>query len=222
MRLVVFDVDGTLVDSQAHIVASMTAAFEAVGLTPPSRDAQLSIVGLSLPYAVAELAPEADAATHVEIVETYKRTFHELRMAQGAAASPLFEGAEEAIRRLAARDDTLLAIATGKSRRGLDALMADWDFASLFVSDQCADDHPSKPHPSMVLTCMADAGVSAGQTVVVGDTTYDMEMARVARCHALGVDWGYHGAPALREVGALDVLHDFSEIDAALDDIVKG
>ncbi|WP_417248492.1 HAD-IA family hydrolase [Celeribacter sp.] len=221
-RLVIFDVDGTLVDSQAHIVAAMTAAFEAVDLTPPSRDRQLAIVGLSLPYAIAELAPEADTATQAEIVENYKRVFHELRMAQGAAASPLFDGAEEAVRRLGARDDTLLAIATGKSRRGLNALMADWDFSDLFISDQCADDHPSKPHPSMVQTCMADAGVSAAETVVVGDTTYDMEMARAARCTGLGVDWGYHGASALREVGAVDVLHDFSQIDAALDTIFKG
>lgn len=222
MRLVVFDVDGTLVDSQAHIVASMTAAFEAVGLTPPSRDQQLAIVGLSLPYAVAELAPQADAATLAEMVETYKRTFHELRMAQGAAASPLFPGAREAILSFTADADVLLGIATGKSRRGLDALMSDWDFADHFVTDHCADDHPSKPHPAMVQACMIDAGVSAADTVVVGDTTFDMEMAKAARCAALGVGWGYHGPNALKEAGAVDVLEDFSQIDAALNAIWKG
>lgn len=220
--LVIFDVDGTLVDSQAHIVASMNGGFEAAGLPAPSRDAVLSIVGLSLPYAVATLAPDASEAAQLKITESYKETFHKLRMTQGAQASPLFEGARAAIARLNARDDVLLAIATGKSRRGLDALMQDWDFSPAFVSHQCADDHPSKPHPSMAQTCMSDAGVEPSRCVVVGDTTYDMEMARAAGCFGLGVDWGYHGRGALIDAGAVDVLSSFEALDGALDKLVKG
>lgn len=221
-RLVIFDVDGTLVDSQAHIVASLTAAFAEVNQTAPERQTLLSIVGLSLPLALRELSPDSDEATLGRMVEAYKAAFQTHRLAQGAAASPLYAGAEETVKRLALRDDMTLAIATGKSRRGLDALMADWAFADLFETTHCADDHPSKPHPSMVQSCLVDCDVAAPQAVVVGDTTYDMEMARAARCAAIGVSWGYHGASALTETGARAVIDDFGQLDAALDEIWEG
>lgn len=187
----------------------------------PDRDAILSIVGLSLPLAMRELAPEADDVTLARMVEAYKEAFHTHRLAQGAAASPLYPGAEEAVRRLGARADVTLAIATGKSRRGLDALLAGWDFADLFVSTQSADDHPSKPHPSMVMSCLEETGVNAPDAVVIGDTTYDMEMARAARCKSIGVSWGYHGREALIGAGAATVLDNFGQLDAALETIWK-
>ncbi|MBU2865684.1 HAD-IA family hydrolase [Pacificibacter marinus] len=219
-KLVIFDVDGTLVDSQAHIIASMTAAFEAAQIAVPSRNAILSIVGLSLPYAIRELAPDVSDATIVQLVEDYKADFNENRLKQDAVI-PLFAGAEAAIARLAKREDMLLAIATGKSRRGLDALLEMWPFADHFVSTQCADDHPSKPHPSMVQSCLADCDVTAQNAVVIGDTTYDMEMARAARVAAIGVSWGYHGAGALKDTGASIVIDDFAALDNALDEIWK-
>lgn len=221
-RLVIFDVDGTLVDSQAHIITSMAAAFDHIGCAPPARDTVLSVVGLSLPIALRELAQDVDEATLAQMVEAYKTAFQRHRVAQGAAASPLYPGAEAAVRALAARDDTALAIATGKSRRGLDALVAGWDFADAFVSLECADDHPSKPHPSMVMSCLVDCDIAPENAVVIGDTSYDMEMARAARTRAIGVNWGYHGPEALLSAGASTVLGDFAELLPALDALWKG
>ncbi len=100
--------------------------------------------------------------------------------------------------------------------------MGDWAFSDLFISTQSADEHPSKPNPSMVAACLADANVAAADTIVVGDTTYDMEMARAAKCHGLGVLWGYHGRDALLSAGAARVLDDVAGLSAALDEIWKG
>ena len=222
MKLVIFDVDGTLVDSQAHIMASMEAGFSAANLPVPARQEVLAIVGLSLPLAMRELARDVDDETIATMVAAYKDAFQAHRLKVGAQASPLYPGAEAAIRRLGARDDVLLAIATGKSRRGLKALMEGWDFAPLFISTQCADDHPSKPHPSMVMACLAEAGVAAKDAVVVGDTTYDMEMARAAMVAPIGVNWGYHGVDALHATGARVVIDTFDALDGALAQIWRG
>ena len=221
MKLVIFDVDGTLVDSQAHIIASVHEAFTHLGLAVPDRDEILSIVGLSLPMAMRELAPSVGAEQIAQLTEFYKTEFHAQRLKQGAEASPLYPGAEAAVRALGGREDILLAIATGKSRRGLNALLQAWEFGNLFLSTQCADDHPSKPHPSMVEACLSDCGVAHEDAIVLGDTTYDMEMARAARVRGLGVSWGYHGASALKETGALAVLDDFGQLVPALEEIWK-
>ncbi|SLN51647.1 Phosphoglycolate phosphatase [Aquimixticola soesokkakensis] len=218
-KLVIFDVDGTLIDSQAHIVTSLGAAFDAAGLSVPPRDTLLSIVGLSLPIAMAQLAPEADAATLSRMIEAYKAEFYRVRMLEGAAASPLYDGAQAAIHALMAREDIVLAIATGKSRRGLSALLEAWEFSAAFVSTQTADDHPSKPHPAMVLECLLDTGIAAKDALVVGDTTFDIEMARAANVASIGVSWGYHGAGALRETQASKVISQFAELIPAIDDI---
>ncbi|RPE63305.1 phosphoglycolate phosphatase [Pacificibacter maritimus] len=219
-KLVIFDVDGTLVDSQAHIVASMTAAFDSVALPQPERQAVLSIIGLSLPYAMKELAPMADDQTVAQMVEVYKSDFSANRL-RSDAMPPLYDGAEAAIAALASRGDMMLAIATGKSRRGLDALLESWPFADVFATTHCADDHPSKPHPSMVQACLTDCDAQAADAVVVGDTTYDMEMAKAARCASIGVSWGYHGVRALTTTGAAAIVTDFSQLETTLDTIWK-
>jgi phosphoglycolate phosphatase len=219
LRLVIFDVDGTLIDSQAHIVAAMNGAFQRLGLTAPARDKTLSIVGLSLPVAIDRLVPELDADTQGALVEGYKDAFMRLRVKNGAALSPFYPGARETLLSLAARDDLLLGIATGKSRRGMEHLFDLHGIRPLFQTVQVADDHPSKPHPSMIEACLSETGVDTSHAVILGDTVFDMEMGRNAGIHAIGVSWGYHPAEALLQAGARRVLTGFGQLAESLDDI---
>ena len=219
LKLVIFDVDGTLVDSQAAIVGAMHAAFEAVNLPAPERAVLLSIVGLSLDQAMSRLAPALDPAGHARMVEAYKDAYHSHRVATGAASMPLYPGALEVLQELTAIDEVLLGVATGKSRRGLDAMIEVHGLERYFVTRQVADDHPSKPHPSMILTAMADTGVDRDATVMVGDTEFDMEMAAAAGVTGLGVSWGYHPPHLL--TAAHTVLDRFDQLPARLRTIWK-
>ena len=214
--LVIFDVDGTLVDSQHAILSAMAAAFAAAGRTLPPRETVLGIVGLSLPQAIAALVPQATAAETARLVDLYKESFASLREAgRGEDGAPLYPGALAALDRLAAAG-WLLSVATGKARRGLEHVLAAHDLAHRFVATQTADDAPSKPHPGMVLACLAATGIPATSAVVVGDTEFDMAMARAAGARAIGVDWGYHDRARLSRGGAERIIAGFDELDAAL------
>jgi len=217
-RLVVFDCDGTLIDSQHMIVAAMNHAFEAHGLKALPREEVLSIVGLSLDEALAALLPETEPRLRKAVTEGYKDAFHHLR-ARPDLAEPLFSGAREAIERLAERDDILLGIATGKSQKGLRLALEQHDLIRFFATLQTADDAPSKPHPMMLERAMAEAGAGPRDTVLVGDTSYDIHMARAAGTHAFGVDWGYHDTELLAQAGASVILSDFAELHPALETI---
>lgn len=218
LRLIVFDVDGTLVDSQADILAAMASAFDRVGLDVPTREQVLGIVGLSLDVAMSRLAPETDQKTRNVMVEGYKDAYVALRAQTGAAqSSPLYPGAREVLEQLHQIPDVLLGVATGKSRRGLDKLIQAHALDRVFVTQQVADHHPSKPHPSMLFQAMKDTGVAPEDTAMIGDTSFDMEMARAAGVHAIGVGWGYHPVSALTE--ASHVFGRFAELPAILSSI---
>ncbi len=206
-RLAVFDCDGTLADGQANICRAMEAAYAGAGLAAPPRTAIRDIVGLSLVEAVAALAPEAEPALHQALAADYKAAFHHMRLAGELEVEPLYEGLLPVLDVLA---DTgwRLGIATGKSDRGLAHLLAHHGLTDRFVTLQTADRHPSKPHPAMLHAAMAQAGASPHMTVMIGDTSYDMEMAHAAGARALGVSWGYHDRATLHASGAEAVVDD--------------
>ncbi len=220
LRLVIFDVDGTLVDSQGDILCAMSAAFESEGIERPAREVILSIVGLSLPQAFTRLTPEVDAVVRTRLVESYKNAYADLRLRGGPEASPLYPGIPELLDRLSAEDETLLAVATGKSRRGLTALLQSHGLTNRFVTTQVADDNPSKPHPAMLFNALQDAGVEAERAVMIGDTSFDMEMAQAAGIASIGVTWGYHPRETLTL--AQVVVDDAAALGRSIDDLLRG
>jgi len=202
-RLAIFDCDGTLVDSGATIYAALGAAFAEHGLQLPPPEVSRRVIGLSLNEAMAALLPEASAEQHSALAEDYKRAFWQLRAA-GKVEEPLFEGVIELLDALEA-DGWLLAVATGKSDRGLKHCLESHAIHARFVSLQTADRHPSKPHPSMVEQAIADAGAAPETSFVVGDTSFDMAMAASAGAAPIGAAWGYHDAEELIEAGAVAI-----------------
>lgn len=202
-RLAIFDCDGTLVDSGATIHEALAETFRENGLTLPPAEVSRRVIGLSLIEAMAELLPDAAPEQHLRLAEDYKRAFWKLRAA-GKVEEPLFDGVIELLDRL---EDAgwLLAVATGKSDRGLRHCLEHHGIHARFVSLQTADRHPSKPHPSMVRQAIAEAGAAPETTFVVGDTSFDMAMAEAAGATPIGAGWGYHDADALIAGGAVAV-----------------
>ncbi len=214
-RLALFDCDGTLVDSQHNICMAMAHAFEANGLSAPERKATLRVVGLSLVEAMRVMLPAGEDVDHDRLAQDYKTAFQALR-GNGLVDEPLYAGIVET---LDALDDGgwLLGVATGKSDRGLALCLSHHGLADRFVTLQTADRHPSKPHPSMVEAAMAAAGAVPKTTVVIGDTSYDMAMARAAGARAIGVAWGYHDPRDLIDAGAHRVARHPREIPVLME-----
>lgn len=210
-RLVVFDCDGTLIDSQRNIIRAIGESFGRLGLAAPDDHAVRRVVGLSLVEAMERLLPEADAGLHARLAADYKTAFQRLRAEARLEVEPMYDGMDALLRALHG-DGWRLAVATGKSDRGLALALAHHGISELFVSLQTADPHPSKPHPSMLRAAMGEAGVAAGGSVIVGDTVFDVEMGARAGVRALGVDWGYHDASELHGAGAAGVAADADEL----------
>ncbi|MGX7896687.1 HAD-IA family hydrolase [Tsuneonella sp. HG222] len=215
VRLAVFDCDGTLADGQAAITGAMERAFADCALACPPRHEVLRIVGLSLPNAVRRLVPDESEETHGRIVAAYKDAFFQSRVA-GTLHEPLFDGVGDLIDALDAQGWTL-GVATGKSDRGLAGLLAVHGLSGRFATLQTADRHPSKPHPAMLEAAMAETGAAPETTVMIGDTTYDIAMARAAGVRALGVAWGYHAPHELIAAGAAAVARSPGEIKELID-----
>ena len=217
LRLIIFDVDGTLVDSQHEIVEAQARAFAAHGLPAPGRSKALSVVGLSLTEAFTALA--GPACPIDSLAESYKAAWTDLRLKPGYSDT-LYPGAAETIAALAAARDIALGIATGKSRRGIDRVLAAQGWETTFATIQTSDTHPSKPHPSMIETAMSETGATPRETLMIGDTTYDIEMAVAAGVRPIGVAWGYHEPAALAACGAITIADTFEALRAILDTIM--
>ncbi|MFC0685684.1 HAD-IA family hydrolase [Novosphingobium clariflavum] len=204
MKFAVFDCDGTLVDGQAPICEAMEAVFAEFSLPAPSRGLIRRAVGLSLPQAMRQLLPDSDEAQQHAMADAYKLAFRQAR-SEGRVSQPLFPGIADVLRGLQAAGWTL-GVATGMSDRGLSFCLEANGIKDLFVTLQTADRHPSKPHPAMLEEAMDDAGARPGETVMIGDTVYDIRMAANAGSRAIGVDWGYHHPEELIAAGAEKVF----------------
>jgi phosphoglycolate phosphatase len=215
VKLAVFDIDGTLVDSRAIIQTATEAAFGRMGLSPPTYDQVRRVVGLGLVESLAILAPELHASAHQELLDHYKIIFKSLRD-EDNFPEPLYEGAAETLTRLE-RGGWRIAMATGKSRRGVEAILATHNWEAVFHSTHCAEDGPSKPDPAMLRAAMAALGARPEQTIMIGDSIHDMGMAKAAGVYAQGVSWGFCTREEVLESGADHCADSFAELDAALD-----
>ncbi len=214
-RLALFDCDGTLADSQYAIVDAMRAAFAANALPPPTPAAIRATIGLSIASALDHLLPDGDDALHAMVGDAYRQHYLAARTRVGSAPEPLFDGIAEVIDKLGA-DGWMLGVATGKSRRGLDRLLAAHSLSDRFATLQTADHHPSKPHPSMLFAALDATGVDAADCVMIGDTTHDIGMAVAAGVRSIGVTWGYHPAMMLREAGATLIVETPDALPGAI------
>lgn len=217
MSLIIFDMDGTLIDSVALIVETVTAAFDAVAEPIPTEAAIRAISGITARDAMKILAPAATPERVEEIVGSYRNQYRERA---GVSREPLFAGALAALDRLQADPANILAVATGKGYRGAVTLLESHGIIGRFHSIQTPDHNRGKPDPQMIETAMAKAGVDRPRTAMIGDTVHDMRMAKAARVAAIGVAWGYHTVFELNEAGADIVIENFDQLDRAIDELL--
>ncbi len=211
--LILFDVDGTLLDSGNIIIGAQERTAEALGLVHPGREAGFGVVGLSLDLALGQLFGDALPVDHLS--ETYKRIFNAMRGSAGFE-EPLFDGVPAVLSELASLGDTKLGIATGKTRRGLDYIVEMYGWHDLFVTFQNADNAPSKPDPGMILQAMGAVGSVPHRTVMIGDSVHDMRMAKAAGATAIAVSWGFQPPAMLVGAGADMVARSVSELPALI------
>lgn len=220
MKLVMFDMDGTLIDTGELIAEHMAKTFAGAGLDAPSPQQVRRVIGLSLPQAMLQLLDSQDIDLANELSEQY-RAHYRAALVSAEGREGLFPGARDALDLLSARADTLLGIATGKGLNGVHRLTQLHGIADLFSTLQTPDHNPSKPHPGMMLRAMAETGVDPRHTVIIGDTTFDMEMGKAAGTKTIGVTWGYHQISDLRGAGADIVIDSYDALPAAIDQVLE-
>ncbi|MGF1626663.1 MAG: HAD-IA family hydrolase [Alphaproteobacteria bacterium] len=218
LRLALFDCDGTLIDSQHTIIASMAAAFAAVGLVAPPDEKVRRVVGLKLDLAIAELAVGLETDAVETAVDAYLAAFHDFH-GDPDHVEPLYDGMAAALDALQV-DGWLLGIATGKSQRGLLSALDRHGLRQRFATLQTADVAASKPSPDMVHRALAETRVVRDRVVVIGDTGYDIAMAANAGVASIGIGWGYHSLAELSAAGATRTANACAELPALLNELV--
>jgi phosphoglycolate phosphatase len=205
IKFIVFDWDGTLMDSEAQIVSCIHAAIADLDLEPMSNDTVSNIIGLGLREAIDTLVPGRDEQFHQAFVDAYRSHWFQ------SESSVLFDGVRATLDAVRERN-FLLGVATGKARRGLDRVLNDTGLTAYFHATRCADEAPSKPHPQMLLDLMAALDVLPEETIMVGDTEYDMEMATNAGVAKVAVRSGVHSGERLNRHAPLVCLERISEM----------
>lgn len=220
MKLVMFDMDGTLIDTASLISEHMATTFAGAGLEVPTPAQSRRVIGLSLPQAMLQLLGTDDIALADKLAEDYRARYR-AALVSSEGREGLFPGARQALDVLHDREDMLLGIATGKGLHGVHRLTQLHGIAGHFSTLQTPDHNPSKPHPGMMLRAMAETGADKDRTVIIGDTTFDMEMGKAAGTKTIGVTWGYHHPDELRGAGA-DVLVDrYADLPAVIDRLLE-
>jgi phosphoglycolate phosphatase len=220
VTLVVFDMDGTLIDTQALISEHMVTTFEGAGLTPPTPAEARRVIGLSLPLALGRLAKSDDPMLIDRLVEDYK-SHYRASLVSDSSREGLFPGAMAALGRLHLMPGMRLGIATGKGLTGVHRILALHGIADYFVTLQTPDHNPSKPHPGMLMRAMRETGAEPDDVIMIGDTTFDIEMGKAAGARAIGVTWGYHEPEELLAAGADAMIDRYDDLDAAIGKVLE-
>lgn len=213
-KLLIFDWDGTIIDSQARIIASMQAAADELGHGPLHAEAIRNIIGLGLPEAIRALIPRIDDTDLERMRACYSHHFLE----RDQTPAQLYPGVETTLRNLKERG-YCLAVATGKSRRGLNRVLEQTGLGALFELSRCADETASKPHPLMLQEILAETGLGVSDAVMIGDTEYDLEMGQRIGMGGVAVSYGAHALERLRRFAPLAEIHHFPQIESWLDSL---
>jgi phosphoglycolate phosphatase len=220
LKLVMFDMDGTLIDTGSLIAEHMATTFVGAGLDAPSPEQVRRIIGLSLPQAMLALLGSEDIELAEKMAGEY-RAHYRASLVSAEGREGLFPGARQALDFLHGQADTLLGIATGKGLNGVHRLTQLHDIAGHFVTLQTPDHNPSKPHPGMMLRAMTETGADKSQTVIIGDTTFDIQMGKAAGTKTIGVTWGYHAPEELVGAGADMLVRDYADLPAAIERVLE-
>ncbi len=218
-KLVIFDLDGTLIDTVSLFVGSIRAVLADMGQPVPDEKTIRSISGLGLQVGIRRVAPGLDEEGIGELIGRYQR--ETLARVGRSSQEDLFAGAPELLNELAGRDDMLISVATGKSRAGTDRVLRAHGIAEMFTSIHTPDSNMAKPHPDMILDAMGVAGADRAVTLMIGDTTHDMEMAVAAGVRPIGVNWGYHAQDELLGSGASAMADDFETLLNRIDTLLE-